>query len=178
MLRRAGPDTLKGSRTATTYEWLTSPPPSLISTLCSRLAMNYYKLNYTVPSPRNSTAFMEFSPNGRFLAVGVRDHCSLYILDRLAGFHPTVSATTPATPTALVWETATAFYVGLGNGRFIRCQIDLGGNKLVKGTVNNFYGVFPVTAIALDVESKTLVLSVGPDVFAFRRIRATSEFVH
>lgn len=175
VLGRTGPDALKGSQAATMLEWLTSP--FLLSTLCSRVAMNDYELNYTVPSPGNSIAFMEFSPNGRFLAVGDQGRCSLYILDRLAGFHPTISAATPAKPAALVWETTTAFYVGLGDGRFIHYQIGLGENKLVKGTVNNFfYGVFPVTAIAIDVESKTLVLSVGPDVFAFRRIRETGEF--
>ena len=138
--------------------------------------MNYYGLNFTIPSPGCSTAFMEFSPNGRFLAVGDQDHCTLCILDRLRGFHQTISAVTPAKPTTLVWETTTAFYVGLVDGRFIHYRIDHGGNKLVKGPVNNiFHGVFPATAIALDVESKTLVLSVGPDVFAFRRIRATSK---
>ena len=153
-----------------------SPPPSLLSTLCSQLAMNHYELNSTVPSPGSSAAFIEFSPTGRFLAVGDQDHCSLYILDKLAGFHPIISATTPAKPTALVWETAVAFYVGLSDGRFIHYRIDLKGNKLVKGTANNFFhGAFPVTAIALSNESKTLVLSVGPDVFAFRRIRATGK---
>ena len=100
----------------------------------------------------------------------------MYVLDRLVGFHQTISAATPAKPTALVWETVTAFYVGLADGRFTQYRIDLRENKLVKGAVNNFFcGVFPATAIALDVESKTLVLSVGPDVFAFRRIRATSK---
>jgi len=138
--------------------------------------MDYYELNSTVRPPGNSTAFMEFSPNSRFLAVGDQDLCSLYILDKLAGFHQTISSPTPAKPTALVWETPTTFYVGLSDGRFIHYRIDLVGDKLVKGTVNNSCGVFPVTAIALDVEAKTLVMSVGPDVFAFRRVRATSRF--
>ena len=120
---------------------------------------------------------MEFSPNGRFLAVGDGGFPSLYILDRLAGYHPTIAADAPAKPTALVWETSKTFYVGLNDGRFIYYQIDLAGGKLVKGAVNNlFHGRFPTTAIALDADSKTLVLSVGPDVFAFRRIRATSTF--
>lgn len=138
--------------------------------------MVYYKLNFTVPSPGNSPTFAEFSPNGRFLVVG--DSSSLFLLDKLAGFHPGISTTTPVKPTSLVWETSKAFYVGLGNGDFIHYQIDVGRKKLVKGTVNSFFhGVFPVTAIALDAESKTLVLSVGPDVFAFRRTRATSTFL-
>lgn len=154
-------------------EWLNIP----LSPLRSQPIMVCYELNYTVSSPGNSTTLIEFSPNGRFLAVGDWDFSSLYILDRLAGFHPTVSAATPAKPTALVWETSKTFYVGLSDGRFVQYQIDLGDNKLVKGPVNGFFhGVFPVTAIALDAGSKTLVLSVGPDVFAFRRIRATSKF--
>jgi hypothetical protein len=136
-----------------------------------------YELNFTVSSPGKSTTFIEFSPNGRFLAVGDRDFPFLYILDRLAGFHPTISVATSAKPTALVWETSKAFYVGLSDGCFIYYRIDLGGNKLVKGAANNlFHGMFPIAAIALDAESKTLVLSVGPDVFAFRRIRTTSMF--
>ncbi|KAF9642324.1 hypothetical protein BDM02DRAFT_3133162 [Thelephora ganbajun] len=136
-----------------------------------------YELKFTVSSPGESTTFMEFSPNGRFLAVGDRDSSFLCILDRLTGFHPTIFVVVPAEPMALVWETSKTFYVGLSDGRFVYYQIDLGGNKLVKGAVNNlFHGVFPVTAIALDVESKTLVLSVGLEVFAFRRIRATSVF--
>jgi hypothetical protein len=139
--------------------------------------MDRYELNSTVPSPGNSTTFVEFSPNGRFLAVGDRDSSSLYILDKLAGFHPTISTATPAKPTALVWETSKAFYVGLSDGRFVHYQIDLGGRKLVKGATNSvFCGGFPATAIALDVEARTLVMSVGPDVFAFRRIRAMSMF--
>ena len=139
--------------------------------------MDCYELSFTVSSPGKSIVFMEFSPNGRFLAVGDQVSSSLYILDRLAGFHQKISATTSAKPTALVWETSTTFYVGLGDGRFIHYKIDIGGNRLVKGAANGlFYGGFPVTAIALDVESKTLVLSVGPDVFAFRRVCATSEF--
>ena len=137
--------------------------------------MVYYKLNFTVSSPGNSPTFVEFSPNGRFLVVGNLDSTSLHILDRLAGFHAIASATMHAKPTALVWEDSKAFYVGLSDGRFVHYQVDLGGKKLVGGTTNNlFHGVFPVTAIALDAESKTLVLSVGPDVFAFRRIRGTS----
>jgi len=137
--------------------------------------MVHYELNFTVPSPGNFTTFLEFSPNGRFLAVGDRDS-SLHILDGLTGFHPVISATTPTKPTALVWETSKSLYVGFSDGRFTYYQIDLGGNKLVKGFTNSYlYGRFPATAIALDVESRTLVLSVGPDVFAFRRIRATSK---
>ena len=136
-----------------------------------------YKLNFTVSSPGKSTTFIEFSPNGRFLAVGDRGRSSLYILDKLAGFHPTISAIMPFQPTALVWESPKAFYVGLSDGSFVHYWVDVGNRKLVKGVINNsFHGEFPATAIALDVESKTLVLSVGPDVFAFRRVRATSAF--
>lgn len=120
---------------------------------------------------------MEFSPNGRFLAVGYQDLSSLYIFDKLAGFHPTLSDAMPANPTALVWESSKSFYVGLNDGRFIHYRVDLGGDKLVQGAVNSFfYGEFPATAIALDSESKMLVLSVGPDVFAFRRTRPTGIF--
>lgn len=152
-------------------EWLNT----LLSLLCSHPVMDRYELDFTVPSPRNFTTFMEFSPNGRFLAVGDRDS-SLHILDRLTRFHPAISATTPTKPTALVWETSKSLYVGFSDGRFTYYQIDLGGNRLVKGSTNGFfYGQFPTTAMALDVESRTLVLSVGPDVFAFRRIRTTGK---
>lgn len=136
-----------------------------------------YKLNSTVSSPGKSITFIEFSPNGRFIAVGDRGLPSLFILDKLTGFHPKISATTPAEPTALVWESSKAFYVRLSDGRFVYYRIDLESCKLVKGTTNSlFHGVFPVTAIALDVESKTLALSVGPEVFAFRKTRSTSAF--
>jgi WD40 repeat protein len=138
-----------------------------------------YELNFTISSPGKSITLIEFSPNGRFLAVGDRGLSSLYILDRLTGFHPTISATTPAEPTALVWETPKTFYVGLGDGRIIHYRIDLAGKKLVKGAVNGlFYGASPTTAIALDAESKTLVLSVGSDVFVLRRIRTTGRFIY
>ena len=44
----------------------------------------------------------------------------------------------------------------------------LRNGKLVQGVTNHsFRGVFPITPMALDTESKTLVLSVGPEVFAF-----------
>lgn len=130
-----------------------------------------YELKFTVSSPGNYPTFVEFSPSGRFLVVGYRDS-SLYILDRRAGFHPTLSATTPAIPTALVWETHKAFYVGFDDGSFMHYQLDLKQKKLAVGVVNSlFRGSFPVTAIALDGESKTLVLSVGPGVYAFRRTR-------
>ena len=155
------------------HEWLTSPSFSL----SSQMAVNHYDLTFSVPSPGNSTTFVEFSQNGRFLAAGDRDLCSLYILDGLAGFHPTMSTTLPAEPTTLVWETSMTFYIGLSDGRFVHYRIDLEGNELIKGTVNSFfYGPFPTTAMALDAESKTLVLSVGPDVFAFRRARINSKF--
>ena len=141
--------------------------------------MDRYILSFTIPSPGISASFTEFSPNGRFLAVGDRISSSLFILDRLAGFHPTISTTAPAEPTALVWESSKEFYVGLSDGRFIHYRVDLSGNKLVQGVTNNtFYGGFAITAISLDPEARTLILSVGPDVFAFRRIYATSMFVY
>ena len=119
---------------------------------------------------------MEFSPNGRFLAVGDQDTSSLYILDRLAGFYSLTPSVTPATPTALVWETGKTFYVGLSDGRFIHYRIDLGGRRLVRGIMNVFHhGALPVTAIGLDVESKTLVLSLGPAIYAFRRTSTISK---
>lgn len=140
--------------------------------------MGLYSLIFTVPSPSKSAKFMEFSPDGRFLAVGDRDHSMLYILDRLAGFYPKISATMFAHPTALVWETSETFYVGLSNGYFVHYQIDLKGNRLAEGVVDCFLRDegFPITEMALDAESRTLVMSVGPGVFVFRRIRATSEF--
>jgi hypothetical protein len=155
------------------HEWLRVS----FSSPCSQPTMAYYELNFTVSSPGESAAFMEFSPNGRFLAVGDQDSSSLYLLDRLAGFHPTIASVTPAQPTALVWETSKAFYVGLSDGWFVHYRVDPGGKKLVEGAMNSlFYGKFPTTAIALDAESRTLVLSVGPDVFAFRRIRASTFY--
>jgi len=139
--------------------------------------MVHYKLNTTISSPGKSITFIEFSPDGQFLAVGDRTLSSLFIIDKLAGFHPTVSVVTPAEPTALIWESTKSFYVGLGDGRFVHYRIDLTSRKLVEGAINtHFHGIFPITAIALDAGSKTLVLSVGLDVLAFRRIRATSLF--
>ena len=135
--------------------------------------MVHYILNFTIHSPCKSATFMEFSPAGRFLAVGDKNF-SLHILDKLTGFHPIASSTTLGEPTALVWETSKAFYLGLNNGVFIHYQVDLGEKKLVKGVANSlFHGAFPVTALALDADSKTLVLSVGPGVFALRRIHGT-----
>lgn len=134
-----------------------------------------YNLNFTVSSPGDFTTFMEFSPNGRFIAIGDQDLPSLHILDKLAGFYPNVSSIMPTEPTALVWETSKAFYVGFRDGTFVYYQIDLKDNKLVEGATNSFFrGAFPVTAIALDAEAKTLVLSIGPEVFAFRRPHTTS----
>jgi hypothetical protein len=139
--------------------------------------MASYELNSVVPSPAYYTTFIEVSPDGRFLAVGDRDLRSLYILDRSAGFHPILSAPTLESPTALVWETSAAFYVGMADGRFTYYTINLEDKKLVKEKTNSaFRGGFPITAMALDRESRTLALSVGPEVFAFRRIHATSTF--
>ena len=138
--------------------------------------MDDYELSFTISSPGKSTAFMEFSPNGRVLAVGDQDSSRLYILDRLTGFRSTISGGTLAKPTALVWETSKTFYVGLSDGVFIHCRVDLSGRRLVGVSANSFPGPFPVTAIALDAESKTMVLSVGPDVFALRRIRTASTY--
>ena len=149
------------------WEWLilthSNPHPTMV----------HYELNFTIRSPCEATTFMEFCPTGRFLAVGDKNS-SLYILDKFAGFYPIASSTTLGEPTALVWETSNAFYLGLNNGVFIHYRINLEEKKLVKGVVNSlFHGAFPVTAIALDADSKTLVLSVGPGVFAFRRFRGT-----
>ena len=145
-----------------------SPPP-----------MANYELNSTVPSPGGYTSFIEFSPNGRFLGVGDCDHSSVCVLDRRSGFHQTLSAVVPAEPTALAWESSEAFYVGLSNGTFIRYKIKIcrGVEMLERCLVNNlFYGTLPVTAMGLDEDSKTLVLSVGPGIFALRRVNATSTF--
>ena len=142
--------------------------------------MANYELNSTVPSPGDYISFIEFSPNGRFLGVGDCDHSSVCILDRRSGFHRTILAVTPAEPTALVWESSEAFYVGLRNGIFIRYRIKIGGGAetLERGLVNNlFHGTLPVTAMGLDEDSKTLVLSVGPGIFALRRVNATSTFL-
>jgi WD40 repeat protein len=139
--------------------------------------MASYELKYTVSSPGSYTTLIEFSPDGRFIAVGDRDLSSLYLLDKRAGFHPTLSVVTPSKPTALVWESSEAFYVGLADGCFVHYRIDLAGGELVEGVSDHlFRGTFPTTAMALDMDSKTLVLSVGPEVFAFRRVRATSRF--
>ena len=137
--------------------------------------MARYELGFTVTSTGSHTTFIEFSPCGRFLAVGDEDYSSLEILDKRTGFHSILSAITPAKPTALVWETSMTVFVGLDDGCFLHYQLDLGGEKLVKGVMNHmFRGAFPITAMALDAESRTLVLSVGPSVFAFRRICDTS----
>jgi len=139
--------------------------------------MDCYELTFTVDSPAEFTSFMEFSPSGQLLAVGDRDSSSLHILNETTGFNPSISAATPAIPTALVWETPNTLYVRLNDGRFIHYRIDLGGNGLVGGAMNHrLRGPFPVTAIALDAGSQTLVLSVGPEVFVLRRIRATGAF--
>lgn len=140
--------------------------------------MSQYELDSVVSSPVGPTTFLDFSSNGRFLVVGGQDPTSLHVLDRLAGFHPMVSFVTPAEPTALVWETPKTFYAGFRDGRFVHYRIDLGENRLVAGATNNFFhGSFPITAMALDAESETLVLSVGPEIFMFRRILATSTSI-
>ena len=156
-------------------------PPlfSLLSVLCSpvlKLTMTSYELHSIIPSPGRATTFIEFSTDGRFLAAGDGSK-SLYILDKLSGFHPMISAIMLAKPTSLVWETSKTFYVGLSNGWFIHYGVDLEGKKLVKGAVNNdFNGAFPIAAIALDMDSETLAFSVGPEVFAYRRIGKSSTF--
>ena len=139
--------------------------------------MTSYQLSSAVRSPGRSITFLEFSPNGRFLAVGDRGLSSLSILDKCTGYHPNLSTTMPAEPRALVWDASEAFYVGLGDGCFIHCQIDHERNDIVKGAVNSaLYGVFPVTAIALHQGSNILAVSVGPEVFLFQRARTTSGF--
>ena len=85
----------------------------------------------------------------------------------------------PAKPTALVWETDEKFYVGLGNGCFFHCQIDLKGNKLVEISANRSFGGcggFPVMAMALDSECKTMGISVGPGVYVMRRESTAGMF--
>lgn len=136
--------------------------------------MSQYELDFTISSPADSVAFLDFSSNGRFLAVGGRGPASLHVLDRLTGFHPIVSSITPAEPTAIVWETSKTFYVGFEDGRFADYRIDLAENRLVAGITNNFFhGAFPITAMALDAEFETLVLSVGPEICMFRRVHVT-----
>ena len=152
------------------HEWLTS-------FLFPQRTMASYELNSSVPWPGGYIAFVEFCPSGRFLAVGDRDLSSLYILDRCAGFHPVLSSITPARPTALVWETSKTFYLGQSDGRFTYYQIDLRGRKLEEGATNRFFHIaIPITAMALDAGYKTLVVSVGPEVFAFRRSNAAGKF--
>lgn len=140
--------------------------------------MDSYKLEYSLRSPTNYPVFAEFSPDGRFLAVGDRSGSKIYLLDRLVGFNPKISANMREKPTALVWESCEAFYVGLVDGRLTHFRINLKDEELVEGTSTcSFCGVFPVLpirAMALDVCSETLVVAMGPEVFAFRRIRSTS----
>lgn len=139
--------------------------------------MTFYHLTSSIRSPGGSTTFLEFSPDSQFLAIGDRDLSSLFILDGRTGYYPNLCATTPAKPTALVWDTTETFYVGLSNGCFVHYQIDLETYQLAKGTVNTtLRGVFPVTAMALSEGSMVLALSVGPDVFIFHRIH-TGEFI-
>jgi hypothetical protein len=136
--------------------------------------MDGYNLYCTINVPVPSIMFMEFSTNGRFLAIGGEGDSVLHILNKLTGFHPRLSANLPANPTSLVWESATKFFVGLSDGRFVDYRMDLANKRLEKGTMNSsLYGGLPSTAIAIDAESKTLALAVGPDVFAFRRTTGT-----
>lgn len=139
--------------------------------------MTIYHLTSSIHSPGKATTFLEFSPDSQFLAVGDRDLSSLFILGGRTGYYPNLSATTLAEPTALVWDTTEAVYVGLSNGCFVHYQIDLENNKLAKGVLNNsLRGAFPVTAIALNEGSTVLAVSVGPEVFVFQRIRP-SKFI-
>lgn len=139
--------------------------------------MTFYQLASTIRSPGSSIGFLEFSPNGRFLAVG-HGYSSVSLLDKTNGFGLKISNATPTYPTALAWETSKSFYVGLDDGRFIYYTIDLRGNQLVKGPVDGrFCGAFPVTAIGLNKDRKILAVSVGPEVFIFQRALTTSEFI-
>jgi hypothetical protein len=177
MSRRLSCDSTRGplKEVVQPREWLSTP--SFASHY--HLTMDSYELEFTIPSCGRSTAFMDFSPNGRFLAVGYQDIPLVSILDRFAGFHPDISTITPGKPTAVVWETSETFYAGLSDGSFLHYKINLKDNRLVGGSMNgSLCGEgFPITVMAIDVESRTLVVSAGPGVFAFRRIRETSKFL-
>ena len=149
----------------------------LFPALYPKSSMNPYELYSTAPSPGRSTTILEFSPDGRYLAIGDSGH-SLCILDGLVAFNRTISTVASAKPTALVWDTTEVLHVGFDNGCFISYRIDLKGRKLVKSAVNRrFHGPFPVTAIAIDAGSKTLVICVGPQLYAFRKNGLTSRFL-
>ena len=136
--------------------------------------MDDYELCYTINVPATSILFMEFSTTGRFLAVAEGGHGDIHVLEESKGFYPTFSTNLSAMPTSLVWESSTKFYVGLSDGRFVDYGIDLTNQRLTKGTTNSsLYGGLPATAIAIDAKSTTLVLAIGPDVFAFRRTSRT-----
>ena len=130
-----------------------------------------YQLDWEIHSLWGQPMFIEFSPNAKFLAVGYRGFPSLRLLDRTNEYNPSISISMLEKPTALVWETSYAFYVRLTDGCFTHYQVDPGGGKLVTGPTNHFfhgvYPTFPVTTMGLDVDSMTLVLSVGLEVFAF-----------
>ena len=136
--------------------------------------MDDYKLYHTINVPVASILFMEFSTDGRFLAIAEEGHRDLYILDKSKGFYPPFSENLPANPISLVWGSSMEFYVGLSDGRFVDYTIDLSNKQPTRGIINSsLYGRFPVTAIAIDAESTTLALAVGPDVFAFRWVNDT-----
>jgi hypothetical protein len=144
--------------------------------------MTLYEAEFTVPAPGDYTTYLEFSPNGRFLAVGESmDPPSVSLLDGQVGFGRKISTITQGIPTAHVWESSGSFFVGFGNGRITNYRIDSKEENLVKGiTTHPFRGVFPVfpiTAMALNANSETLAVAMGPDIFAFRRINAKSKLL-
>jgi len=136
-----------------------------------------YDLHSTIRTPGMSATFIEFSQNGRFLAVGDQGLASLWIFDKTTGFSPNIVIATPATPTALVWETSETVFAGFDDGRLVHYRVDLVGKTLVEGAVNShFHNGLPITAMALDAKLKTLVVCVGPEVFVVRRICIKSMF--
>lgn len=138
--------------------------------------MNEYLLQHTLQSLGGSVSVVEFSPNGRFLIVGEGQPARLQVLDRLAGFCPTIEADTISQPTSFVFESSATFLAGLDDGRFVVYSIDLRSKRLIKGWTNNVLrGPSSVAAIALNETSQILALAVGPSVFVFRRISETGE---
>lgn len=114
------------------------------------LSMSQYKIDFVVPSPVGCTTLLDFSANGRLLAVGGQDPTSLTILEELSGFHSIAHSITPTELMALVWEMSKTFYARFRDGRFVFYRIDFDENRLVVGATNNFFhGSFPITTMAV-----------------------------